>query len=199
MTAGCSRFRTNSSVPGWKLSRLVPRAAEQLELAFGTQDIRVSAPMLPAQQEVLRVEAGGYEVISDLPTSADLLKVVESSSTDGRESLLQSCIQEARFRGDVIDAATLPDEVVKAVIDRMAEADPQADVQIELACPVCAHHWSMTFDILTYLWSEIEDWAQRLLLEVHTLALAYGWSERDILAMSPRRRRLYLEMVGPQG
>jgi len=57
----------------------------------------------------------------------------------------------------------------------------------------------MTFDILTYLWSEIEDWAQRLLLEVHTLALAYGWSERDILAMSPRRRRLYLEMVGPQG
>ncbi len=54
----------------------------------------------------------------------------------------------------------------------------------------------MPFDILSYLWTEIEDWAQRLLVDVHTLAVSYGWSERDILALSPRRRRMYLELLG---
>jgi hypothetical protein len=39
-------------------------------------------------------------------------------------------------------------------------------------------------------------WVRRLLREVHTLALAYGWREADILNMSARRRRFYLEMAG---
>jgi hypothetical protein len=33
------------------------------------------------------------------------------------------------------------------------------------------------------------------LLEVHQLARAYGWSERETLALTPRRRRRYLELV----
>jgi hypothetical protein len=37
--------------------------------------------------------------------------------------------------------------------------------------------------------------ARRLLIEVHSLASAYGWSETDILSMSEPRRALYLEMV----
>jgi hypothetical protein len=77
----------------------------------------------------------------------------------------------------------------------MAEADPQAEVRIALSCPGCSNQWSSVFDIVAFLWGEIEDWAQRLLLEVHALASAYGWSERDIVAMGPRRRRFYLEMV----
>jgi hypothetical protein len=31
--------------------------------------------------------------------------------------------------------------------------------------------------------------------QVHTLALAYGWREIDILAMSSWRRQAYLEML----
>jgi hypothetical protein len=34
-----------------------------------------------------------------------------------------------------------------------------------------------------------------VLREVHILASAYGWREDDILAMSPARRRIYLEML----
>jgi len=36
---------------------------------------------------------------------------------------------------------------------------------------------------------------RRLLVEVHALASAYGWSEQEILSLSDARRRLYLEMV----
>jgi hypothetical protein len=38
--------------------------------------------------------------------------------------------------------------------------------------------------------------ARSLLAEVHSLARAYGWTESEILALSPQRRSTYLEMVG---
>ena len=96
----------------------------------------------------------------------------------------------------MVDPASLPEQIVSAVIDRMAQADPQAEIQIALACPACPHRWSTIFDIVSYLWSEIDDWAQRLLMEVHALASAYGWGEGEIIAMSARRRHLYLGIVG---
>jgi hypothetical protein len=77
----------------------------------------------------------------------------------------------------------------------MAEADPQADVQLNLSCPQCAAAWSAPFDIEAFLWTEIAAWAGRTLQEVHGLARAYGWREQDILSLSATRRRIYLEMA----
>ncbi len=174
-----------------------PQCGEQLELTFSTQDIRVPGPPSSTpSEEGIRIEAAGYEVLCRLPTSADVLEIAQAVATDERDALLQRCVRVARLGGAIVDIATLPDEVLSAVIDGMAQADPQAEVQIALTCVACAHDWSLPFDILSYLWSEVEDWVRRLLLEVHTLASVYGWSERDIVAMSPRRRQLYLDMVG---
>ncbi len=78
----------------------------------------------------------------------------------------------------------------------MGEADPQAVVDLAMDCPSCGQAWTLPFDICSYLWSEVEDLVQRLFREIHALALAYGWTEREILGMSPLRRRVYLDMVG---
>jgi len=56
------------------------------------------------------------------------------------------------------------------------------------------------FNYATFLASqrrtaEARDWAQRILADVNVLARAYGWSEREILSLSPTRRRHYLELV----
>ena len=110
--------------------------------------------------------------------------------------LLKRCVEVARFGAQSIDPAALPEEVVSAVGAGMAEADPQAEIKIAMTCPACSHEWAAVFDVLPYLWGEIEDWAQRLLREVHALPVAYGWGEREILAMSSLRRRMYLDMVG---
>lgn len=173
-----------------------PKCSERLELSFSTSDVQVSAPAA-ALEDGLVVEASGYEVTCHLPTSADLRDITQSTAPDLHEAMLKRCVEVARLGGEPLDPAALPDEIVSTVIDKMAKADPQADVQVEMACPACSHRWSLPFDILSYLSSEIEDWAQRLLLDVHTLALAYGWSEGDILTMSPRRRRIYLDLAGP--
>jgi hypothetical protein len=90
----------------------------------------------------------------------------------------------------------LPEEVVAGIARSMAEADPLADIQLGLTCPACERQWHVVFDILSFLWTEIEVWAWRMLADVHTLARAYGWGEREILSLSPTRRQFYLEMVG---
>jgi hypothetical protein len=84
---------------------------------------------------------------------------------------------------------------LNAIATAMSEADPQALIEIALECPACAHRWSNVFDIASYLWREVDTWAHRTLQDVHQLARAYGWREADVLALSPNRRRSYLEMV----
>ena len=65
-----------------------------------------------------------------------------------------------------------------------------------LNCADCGHRWVSAFDIVSFLWSEIDNWAKRLLREVCALATALGWREADILAMSAQRRQLYLQIIG---
>jgi hypothetical protein len=77
----------------------------------------------------------------------------------------------------------------------MLKLDAQANVQLDLHCPACQRGWTAAFDIVAFFWGELDAWAQRLLVEVHKLASAYGWSEADILGMSQVRRNLYLNIV----
>ena len=78
---------------------------------------------------------------------------------------------------------------------RAEELDPQAEIKMNLTCPQCSHKWDVLFDISSFLWAEINQWAEQMLRTVHKLASAYGWSESDILNLSPVRRQLYLGLV----
>ncbi len=77
----------------------------------------------------------------------------------------------------------------------MAAADPFAELLVTLTCPACSHEWSAVLDPVEFVWERLERWARHLGDDVHVLASAYGWSEADILALTPQRRRLYLEAV----
>ena len=46
-----------------------------------------------------------------------------------------------------------------------------------------------------FLWNDVDRWARALFGTVDTLARAYGWREADVLALSPRRRRVYLNLA----
>jgi hypothetical protein len=39
--------------------------------------------------------------------------------------------------------------------------------------------------------------AERLLLDIDTLARNYGWSESEVIALSPTRRAAYVQMATP--
>jgi hypothetical protein len=54
---------------------------------------------------------------------------------------------------------------------------------------------SAALDIPALVLAELEAEGQRLLGDIHVLARAYGWSEAEVVALPPARRRRYVEMV----
>ncbi|MDD2754126.1 MAG: hypothetical protein PHS80_01230 [Methanothrix sp.] len=171
---------------------------ERMEVAFSVQDILVDPAIKTG--EVLSIAVSGYEVWYRLVCGQDLIAIAGiEDPTKARSILLDRCILAVRYNNENISeyhpVDELPIDVLNAVVDGMEQADPQADVQISLTCSSCGQQWQASFDIVSFFWSEIDNWAHRILRDVHTLARAYGWSESDILEMSPLRRQIYLEMA----
>ncbi len=126
----------------------------------------------------------------------DIAAVMNAPRGDSTpQDLLKRCIVSARHAGEACDLGSLTEDVLAALGRRIEELDPQAEIRIDLTCPQCSHKWDVLFDIASFLWTEINHWAERTLRTVHKLARAYGWSERDILNLSPVRRQLYLGLV----
>lgn len=170
-----------------------PACAERLEFQITTSDLRASE--LP-NKELFQMSAAGYAVEFRLPTALDVASLDPAGDpATNRRLLLQRCVLGARCGDAEIPAAELPDEAVAALTQRMAAADPQADLQLSLACPECQYTWQAPLDIVSYFWSEVQAWSTRLLREIHALASAYGWNEAEVLALSSWRRRAYLELI----
>lgn len=122
-----------------------------------------------------------------------------TAAARARRALLARCIVSAHRSGrpvpaDRLPAAELPEPVQRRLAEAAERADPAADVTLNVACPECGEATRAELDIASYLWAELDHWARDLLLDVHLLATAYGWSEPQILALSPLRRRYYLEL-----
>lgn len=77
----------------------------------------------------------------------------------------------------------------------LAQDNPCTDPQIGLDCPACGARWEETFDIADFMAADLRAAARRLFDEVHLMALAYHWSERDILELPAARRRHYLRRL----
>lgn len=173
-----------------------PECNERLEFTVNAAEIRVHDRSEAAAQE-FELSTDGYDLRFRLIDSADLAAISACEEREAaREMLVQRCVIEASHEGIQVPAATLPDEAVVALANRLAERDPMAEMSFDLTCPACAHRWQVVFDIAAFLWTEISALAKRLLSEVHTLARAYGWRESDTLSLSAQRRRFYLEMIG---
>ncbi|MFJ7071444.1 hypothetical protein [Streptomyces sp. NPDC098781] len=141
---------------------------------------------------VVRVEQDGWDVEFRLPGVADL--TAAARARDPRAALLARCLVRAVRDGAAVPAEDLPVPVQRRIAEAVEAADPGADVTLNIACPECGEATRAELDIASYLWTELDAWARDLLLDVHLLATSYGWSEPEILALSPLRRRYYLEL-----
>ncbi|NIV38804.1 MAG: phage baseplate protein [Anaerolineae bacterium] len=178
-----------------------PACGDRLEFTIDGGEFRSEPDEAP---ESIDFHTEGYRGTFRLPNTEDLAAVSGIQEMEAaRRALLAACVLElspaleadAPENGLTVKAQELPPEVQEAIDRQMQEADPQADIQIDLACPACGHRWVAPLDVVSFFWQEIDDWVRRMLQEVHTLASHYGWSENEILAMSAWRRRVYLEMV----
>ncbi len=188
-------FALRESTFGSRLTSVATCAGcgERLELSFDASHLSAAGQQI---EDELSLDVDGYQVCFRVPNSLDLMAAANLKETGAaRTLLLEKCIRSAEQRGDEITAAQLPENVVERISARMREADPQADIQLALKCPVCSNEWQAAFDIESYFWIEINAWATRILGEIHILASAYGWSEQEILRVSAWRRECYLQLV----
>lgn len=168
---------------------------EKMELSFKTSEVR--APGRPHLSSAPLLVVGEYEVEWRLPTIGDLAALPsEEEAKDLGASLLERCVVRAKRGDKPVAPADLPEPLREALAQTVERADPQADVELTIECPACAHVNVVPFDIAAFFWDELNAWARRTLQDVHELASAYGWSERDVLGMSSFRRQIYLEMLG---
>ena len=175
----------------------IPGALASRDVCFRNETFiearQAGTPALPGEYAL---EAEDMTVRFRLPNSHDLAKVASCEDPEvARDLLAQRCVLEAHRDGATIHSEELTVEIIARLVDRMAECAPQAEALMDFNCPACGHCWQELFDIVMFFWIEIAAQAKRLLREVHTLARAYGWCEAEILALSPRRRQAYLEMV----
>lgn len=172
-----------------------PECQGRVEFSLDVRDL-LAASGDGGWAEPLTVASAGYTVTYRLPDSFDLAAIARLSDVDeARRRLLERCIVQATRERAEVGLDQVPEAVIGLVVEQMAAHDPLAEIELALACPACGAHCQFVFDIASFLWLKIEAQARRLLREVHTLAMAYGWCEADILAMSPGRRQAYLEMV----
>jgi hypothetical protein len=189
------RLREAAFGPRIKGMAACPMCAQELELNFNVSDIQVTLPATPPA--ALGLNLDGHEVRFRLPNSRDLMALPGDGDEAGlKEWLLQRCVLEAKCDGRPTASHELPADIQQAISERMAEADPQADLRLKLTCPQCGHGWHSPIDIAAFLWGELHAWSVRLLREAHVIASTYGWPEADILAMSPWRRQAYLDLIG---
>ncbi|TAH37123.1 MAG: phage baseplate protein [Planctomycetota bacterium] len=167
-----------------------PVCAEALELELRTSELLLQDPEVDAGGD-FTMTVDGRDLRFRLPDSRDLAAAAVCAGAEEASARIADRCFLATTTGDPPPAA-----LTAALATAMAAADPQADLSLALRCAACAHEWSDALDVQGFFWSEIDAAAVRLLDDVDRLARVYGWSEAEILAMSPRRRRRYLELAG---
>ncbi len=173
-----------------------PACKEQVEWTTRVRDLIATHKQHP-ENELFDANIDQYHIRFRLPNSNDVLYMaVEHDRQTAAKTFLLRCIHAVENSGQTCDVTELPEEILDRLDKHMAEQDPLAVIQMSLTCSACAHSWPLTFDIISYLWIEIDHWARYTLREVAQMAYAFGWTESDILALSPRRRKLYLKMIG---
>lgn len=175
---------------------------ERMELDLAVSDLLVppASQARPWHEETFLDGSTPWRVRFRLPTgedqelAADLARNREDG--DAAALLLGRCVASAVPEGPegiaTGEPSPLPEALADAVAERMASLDPQAEIVLRLACPTCGHETATVFDAAAWLYQEIAGRATELYREVHLLALHYHWREADILAMTGRKRRLYL-------
>ena len=170
-----------------------PECGSLLELKLIIEDLLGALP--EPDGDALSMTAEGYELELRLPTVADLVAAQRAGDVGCAAVILAAaCVTSCRRDGAAVSTDSIPSSVLDDAQQRLERFDLTSE-PLELGCPDCATEWSAALDIPTLVLAELEAEGQRLLGDIHVLARAYGWSEPEVVALPPARRRRYVEMV----
>ena len=77
----------------------------------------------------------------------------------------------------------------------LEQHDDLMTLEINTSCPACGADLLIDLDLEEKLLEILSTEHKLLLKQIHRLALAYHWSEADIVAMPNKRRQYYLAQI----
>lgn len=86
----------------------------------------------------------------------------------------------------------MPAAWVEAIGEQLEDLDALTVLQLKTNCPACGQMLALELDLEQQLLSELALCQRRMLNDIHLLASAYHWSEKDIMDLSPSRRSYYI-------
>lgn len=176
-----------------------PSCQERMDTELKVSDLLLP-PYSHSQESYKRTiveDNVAYHVVFRLPTGADQEEAAFLATTDpdaGAAFILHRCVKSVTRESDK-PIENLPATVATQLPPIMAELDPQAEITLNLSCLVCGFKFPIVFDTANYLFQELVEQSRHLYREVHLLAFNYHWSEAEIMRMTSKKRRLYLELL----
>lgn len=165
------------------LSSVCPRCGMRLD--HGLQ--RSAIPVKPAGSgfPFTEVELGARRLALRVPTGADQSAVAALDGTGAARALARRCLLDDGA------AVELDDDALRAIGVALEAVAPELASTLQVCCAHCGLAHEVDFDPCA-----IEPAAPDALFDdVHTIALAYHWPERDILALPRERRQRYLDLI----
>lgn len=163
-----------------------PECEEILEMELSAQTLLNGLSASPPEAE--NVALGSHHFHVRPVTSHDIADISRCPSLEEAKALLRK-----RICGVLTDE--IPTEILPDLDSLIETRESSNEIALTLNCINCTHIWTEILDIGGFFWTELEAQAMRLLSEISEIARAFSWSEGDILALPPHRRRTYLTLA----
>lgn len=168
-----------------------------LEIQRSALPVKVAAPGFP----FVELELAGHRLKVRVPTGEDQ-RWLASAELDSEWHLVQGLVARCivSVNGEPHAPTDAPRAELLAALDRetleriesaLDDLAPDVGTVVTTTCPECNSRQIVDVDPFA-----VAQWNERdLYREVHAMAVAYHWTETDILALPRARRRLYLNLI----
>ena len=162
--------------------------AERIEVALPLRALvehqRAARPEVEARRD-------GRTIRLRRPTGEDLQRWSTELRSGDTAAFVQALIVDGERE---LDAEWLT--VIEAAL---ADSDPLVDFKVVTRCPACDAPHEADVDLQPLICRRLKGAQSTLLDEIHRLALAYHWSEAELVAMPAGRRGQYLARLDRLG
>lgn len=149
-------------------------------------------PVKSDPQTTYAFELDGYFLKIRPINGSDLENIALNQNTQNSlEKLLRSCI----LSSDPPLPEILNHQFQEQLNTKLSEIDQQADLTLNINCPLCNKPFETSIDVEDFFFQEIASRYNQLEREVHWIALHYHWSENDILSLPSSKRKRYVELI----
>jgi hypothetical protein len=168
-----------------------PNCKEAISLDLSISNLLQPSISDPKSEYELSVE--NYRLTVRPIKGADLESIATNvdEGTDKMEKLVRACV----ISSDPCLPSNLDNNFISVLSSKLEKLDPQADLLLDMSCPVCKDSFQTSFNAEDFVYRELSALGKELEYEIHWLAFYYHWSEDAILSMTTKKRKRYVDLI----